>query len=97
MSLRALVIHEDDNVCNLIGPGDKRAEVDCEVAGSAHESITLLDDIPSNHKFARSDIAKGVTILKYGLSIGKASEDIKKGAYVHAHNVESNYGRGDLR
>ena len=97
MPLRALVIHEDDNVCNLIGPGEKGAEVECEIAGTEKESIPLLDDIPSNHKFARRDIGKGETIVKYGKSIGVASADIRRGAYVHAHNIESKYGRGDLR
>ena len=34
--------------------------------------------------------------MKYGKSIGNATEDISAGAWVHVHNVESNYGRGDL-
>ncbi|MFZ5831678.1 MAG: UxaA family hydrolase [Planctomycetota bacterium] len=98
MSLRALVIHPEDNVANLIGPGQKGQPVDCTVEGQkGTQSITLEDDIPANHKFARVDIAAGTPILKYGLSIGKASKAIRKGQYVHIHNVESNRGRGDLR
>ena len=97
MGLRALIINGDDNVANLIGPGSKGAEVDCTVEGKAtKETIGLADDIPPNHKFARADIKAGQPIIKYGLSIGKASCDIGRGQYVHIHNIESNRGRGDL-
>lgn len=34
--------------------------------------------------------------MKYGESIGAASSDIKKGDYVHIHNLEALRGRGDL-
>ena len=97
MSLRALVIHGDDNVANLIGPGKKGESVECTVEGRKEKTVvTLLDDIPPNHKFAPVDIQSGEPIIKYGLSIGKASCAIRKGQHVHVHNVESNRGRGDL-
>ena len=35
-------------------------------------------------------------IIKYGESIGRASADIRKGEYVHIHNLEALRGRGDL-
>jgi len=97
MTLRALVIHPDDNVANLIGPGAKGEPVECTVEGSqGTTSIALLEDVPSNHKFARTDIRSGEPIVKYGLVIGRASCDIRQGQYVHIHNIESNRGRGDL-
>ncbi len=97
MSLRALIINPKDNVANLIGPGDKGQPVECTVEGEGtKQTVTLLDDIPSNHKFAPADIKSGDTIIKYGLNIGRASCDIKEGQYVHIHNIESNRGRGDL-
>lgn len=98
MSLRALIIHPEDNVANLIGAGGKGESVQCTVEGQARTTmIALLDDIPANHKFARTDIKAGSPIIKYGLSIGRASRDIRKGQYVHVHNIESNRGRGDLK
>jgi altronate dehydratase small subunit len=98
MSLRALIIHPDDNVANLIGPGSKGESVECTVEGRTKTTtIALLDDIPANHKFARNDIKAGAPIIKYGLSIGRASRNIKAGQYVHVHNIESNRGRGDLK
>ena len=98
MSLRALIISPDDNLANLIGPGKKGETVECTIEGQSGDPlvVTLLDDIPSNHKFAPTDIKSGDTIIKYGLDIGKASCDISKGQYVHIHNIESNRGRGDL-
>jgi altronate dehydratase small subunit len=98
MSLRALIIHPDDNVANLIGPGSKGESVQCMVEGQTKTTtIALLDDIPANHKFARVDIKAGAPIIKYGLSIGRASRDIRSGQYVHVHNIESDRGRGDLK
>jgi altronate dehydratase small subunit len=95
--LRALIIHADDNVANLIGPGKKGEPVECSVEGAdLTVRVTLLDDVPSNHKFAFTDLKQGDAIVKYGLSIGRATCDVEKGRYVHVHNVESNRGRGDL-
>jgi altronate dehydratase small subunit len=97
MSLKALVIHPNDNVANLIGPGRKGESVACRVEGEQSQTrIELLGDVPPNHKFAFADIKAGDTIVKYGLNIGKASADIRRGEHVHVHNIESNRGRGDL-
>lgn len=97
-ALRALIIHPADNVANLIGAGDRGSEVRCTVEGeSGTESIELLDDLPANHKLARREIEAGAPIVKYGLVIGTASRAIRRGEHVHAHNIESNRGRGDLQ
>jgi altronate dehydratase small subunit len=45
---------------------------------------------------AVTDIARGEPVVKYGEMIGKASQDIRKGALVHIHNLEGARGRGDL-
>jgi hypothetical protein len=97
-ALRALVIHPDDNVANLIGAGRRGDAVTCTVEGQRDtESIELTDDLPANHKLARRDIAAREEILKYGASIGVASRAIRRGEHVHTHNIESNRGRGDLQ
>lgn len=98
MTLRALVIHPDDNVANLIGSGVRGQQVECLLEDGQHAAtVTLLDDIPANHKVARSDIRAGSPVIKYGLSIGRAVCDIRQGEHVHVHNVESTRGRGDLQ
>ena len=65
-------------------------------AGQTHrvseEEVTLQEDISSGHKFALQDIEKGSQIFKYGCSIGVATEPIKKGAWIHTHNVKTGLG-----
>ena len=51
-------------------------------------NITLMQDIPFGHKFAIKDIEKGGDIIKYGVKIGIANTEIKKGEHVHIHNVD---------
>lgn len=46
-----------------------------------------LCDVPAGHKIAVSNIAAGSNIIKYGKTIGRASEDIRAGEWVHCHNV----------
>ncbi|PSP45935.1 hypothetical protein BRC69_04830 [Halobacteriales archaeon QH_6_66_25] len=64
-------------------------------SSGTERTITVGDDIPFGHKIALTDIDEGETVYKYGKSIGYASEPIAAGDWVHVHNVESNYGRGD--
>ncbi len=47
------------------------------------------EKIPAGHKYALSDIEKGDYIIKYGEIIGRATEFISKGEWVHTHNVKS--------
>jgi len=50
--------------------------------------VIAVSDMPVGHKLALCDIPKGTMVIKYGVPIGKASEDIHTGDYVHTHNVE---------
>ena len=45
--------------------------------------------IPAGHKFALKDIKKGEFVIKYGEIIGRATQDIKSGEWVHSHNLKS--------
>ncbi len=92
MTIRVFVIDKSDNVATNVAdeiPQGTRVDVD-------GKTILTLDLIPYGHKMALAPIPKGETVLKYGLSIGSATEDIQPGSHVHVHNVESNRGRGDL-
>jgi altronate dehydratase len=53
--------------------------------------IKLNQEIPLGHKFALLDIKKGELIKKYGEIIGVATQDIKRGDWVHTHNIRSHY------
>ena len=47
------------------------------------------EQIPAGHKYALSSIRKGEYVVKYGEIIGRATQDIAKGEWVHTHNVQS--------
>lgn len=52
-------------------------------------SLDGNDKIPAGHKFALRDIKQGDYVIKYGEIIGKATQDIPQGEWVHTHNVKS--------
>ncbi|MEL6450372.1 MAG: altronate dehydratase family protein [Pseudomonadota bacterium] len=56
--------------------------------GVAVEGTTTRALIPSGHKIATADMAKGAAIRKYAQVIGYAATDIVAGDHVHSHNVE---------
>ena len=58
---------------------------------SAEQFMTAVTEIPAGHKIALREIAAGEDIVKYGVRIGRATEDIKKGSWVHLHNIRSVY------
>lgn len=47
------------------------------------------DKIPAGHKYALRNIKAGEYIIKYGEIIGRATQDIQEGEWVHTHNVRS--------
>lgn len=47
------------------------------------------EKIPAGHKYALCDIEQGEYVIKYGEIIGRATEKIQKGEWVHTHNVKS--------
>lgn len=56
------------------------------------EKVTVTEDIPQGHKFALCDIRQGEPVMKYGARIGLAKEDIRKGGWVHTHNLKTALG-----
>ncbi len=53
--------------------------------------ITIESCINLGHKLAGTAIAVGEKVLKYGASIGSATQDIAIGDHVHIHNMKSDY------
>lgn len=49
------------------------------------------EEIPRGHKVAVRPIRKGEAVIKYGVSIGEATEDIRAGQWVHLHCMKSCY------
>lgn len=83
-----------------INPGDnvivalKNLPAGTEIRFENGFSIRAVDEIPAGHKMAISEIKKGSEVIKYGYSIGNATEDISCGQWIHTHNLKT--GLGDL-
>jgi (2R)-sulfolactate sulfo-lyase subunit alpha len=56
--------------------------------GGPEIEIAVLSEVPLGHKLALRDIGAGEQVIKYGISIGRATQDIKRGEHVHVHNVK---------
>ena len=92
----ALKVDDKDNVATIFANGiTDGTEVEIRDKKGNVELVNVIGDIPYGHKIAVRDIKKDEAIMKYGESIGGASQDIKKGEYVHIHNMEARRGRGD--
>jgi altronate dehydratase small subunit len=94
MSLSALVVDKKDNVATALRQLEKSDSISVEAEGGV-VTIVLRQSIPFGHKFSLKDIERGERIIKYGETIGQATERINKGEHVHIHNVEGLRGRGD--
>lgn len=54
--------------------------------------LVSKEAIGAGHKVALRRIPCGEQVIKYGESIGRATEDIAEGAWVHAHNLIPDFG-----
>ena len=93
----ALKCDDLDNVATIFANDVKdndRVEVRDKMGRS--EVVTVIGDVPYGHKIALTDLVPGDRIIKYGECIGAANAPIKKGEYVHVHNMDALRGRGDL-
>lgn len=82
-------IHNDDNVAVALEIIAQNTVLDVDGV-----TVTTQMEIPAGHKFALTDISTGIPIIKYGFSIGNAVADVKKGEWIHTHNLKT--GLGDL-
>ena len=81
-----LLLHDADNV--LVCCRAAQAGETVMVDGNA---MALMQDVDVGHKVARTDIRRGEGIIKYGVSIGSATDVIGRGGHVHLHNMKSDY------
>ena len=77
-----IVIHERDNV--LIALRDFEAG---ERVVDGDREVILREDVPAGHKIAREPIQENENVIKFGMPIGRASEPIDRGEWIHTHNV----------
>lgn len=96
MKKNAVVIHPQDGVATAI-TALRVGETATMFIGEQEISVVLRQAVPFGHKFAICDVPFHGEVYKYGESIGRATQEIKRGDYVHVHNVESARGRGDWK
>lgn len=87
----AKLISEKDNVSTVLNDVAAGQQVIMKYKGQEIASIQCNHDIPFGHKIAILDIAQGEKVVKYGEAIGCATQAIKKGDWVHIHNVKDEY------
>jgi len=75
-------IHPDDNVCIAIRDLDGSSQI-----SAGPWDVTLTGKVGLGHKIALVEIAKGQRVIRYGQTIGFATETIEPGDWVHTHNL----------
>ena len=83
---RAFQIQPQDNVATLL---DDAEPGPVEVIGAVREKVVAGERILRSHKIALREIAANEAVIKYGVRIGHATQAIKKGAWIHLHNLAS--------
>lgn len=87
-----LLLNERDNTLTAL---KDLAQGEVLAAGEAGRDLTLAEDIPYAHKFARGLILKEADVIKFGEVIGRAVSDIQPGALVHVHNIVGLRAKGE--
>lgn len=84
-----LKMSSSDNVATAISDLDVGTQIPYD------GGIEIKEDIPFGHKISLVALDPGDPVKKYGEQIGRATQSIAPGEWVHTHNVESRRGRGD--
>jgi hypothetical protein len=87
---RAFRIRAEDNVATLLD--DVLAPSQIRVLGASPKGdLNALERISLGHKIALRNIATNDPIIKFGVTIGTATQPILAGQWVHLHNCRSNF------
>ena len=93
----ALKVNDRDNVATLFADNVcAGTEVEVRDKKGNAQRVVVNEEIPYGHKLALEDIEASRPVIKYGEELGIARTAIRKGDYVHIHNLDSMRGRGDL-
>lgn len=74
----SIKVHDRDNVATLL---DDRLDL-----ATLADGMAVQAGIGMGHKVALADIPAGAPVIKYGVTIGVATQAISKGEHVHVHN-----------
>lgn len=79
-----LLLNPQDNVCIAT----RRLETGGQIS-VAGRTVSLTGAVPMGHKIALTPIRKGERVVRYGQTIGFATEAIEPGDWVHTQNMEA--------
>ena len=89
MLRRSLMIHPADSVVCVLEDAEKGDTVRLP----SGEEITLLEDVEFAHKVCIKDLTTREPVIKYGEEIGYMLIDVKKGTWIHNHNMGCDRGK----
>lgn len=80
----------------LLADGDDVAIAVRDLEAGPHRSsdgqtLEVVQSVELGHKIAVRKLALGEHVVRYGMVIGSAIAPIEPGAWVHTHNLASNY------
>jgi len=78
-------LHPSDNVAVALTLLD--AETEVSVDG---RSLLVRESIPVGHKIALRDLKAGATVVKYGEPVGRVTQPVESGSWLHSHNMKTN-------
>lgn len=90
---KAIRINPPDNVATLLEDLDSGDTIEVMERDGATFSLDAEGAIPFGHKVALKELHPGDSVIKYGQSIGTATEPIAVGQHVHTHNLASDRGK----
>jgi altronate dehydratase small subunit len=86
MTSRAFQIQITDNVATLL---DDASAGEIQVLGPCPDKVHSVENISRGHKISLREIAANEAVIKFGVRIGHAIKPIKRGTWVHLHNLAS--------
>ena len=82
--IEAVVLNPKDNIGVALAGFKAGAKV--KIYGQ-ESWMQITKAVPYQHKFSIKRIGAGEEIIKDGVVIGKATQDIEPGQHVHTHNM----------
>jgi len=82
--IEAVVLNPGDNIG--VALADLKSGKKVKIYGR-EAWVKMAEPIPYQHKFSVIPIDSGKEIIKGGVVIGKATQDIAQGQHIHTHNM----------
>ncbi|TDQ42931.1 UxaA family hydrolase [Aureibacillus halotolerans] len=79
-----LRVHTGDNVVVTLRPFAKG-----ETVSLPEGEVICKEDIPAGHKIALLDLPAGTDVMKYGFPIGKTTDAVAAGEWIHSQNMKT--------